>query len=265
VAASAGVPREFAESTLLAAYNDAAEVERLFEQHGKEIAAVIVEPVAGNMGYVEPVAGFLETMRALCDKRGALLVFDEVMTGFRVAWGGYQLLCGVRPDITCLGKVIGGGMPVGAYGGSRALMKLLSPVGPVYQAGTLSGNPVTMAAGIATLELCAAKGFYDALGVKASRLAQGLRRVSASTGMALQAGSCGGMLGVFFAEGPVRNFADAQAADHKKFARFFQAMMRRGVWLPPSGYEAMFVSAAHDVAIIDEIVAKAADAMREIE
>jgi len=256
---SAGVPAAMAELTLLAPYNDLGAVERVLATHGSEVAAILVEPIAGNMGYVEPVPGFLEGLRSLCDKRGCLLVFDEVMTGFRVAWGGYQNVCGVRPDMTCLGKVIGGGMPVAAYGGPRSIMELLSPLGPAYQAGTLSGNPVAMAAGIATLRLCGADRFYESLGAKTKRLAEGLRAAASDAGVALQTGSRGGMFGMYFSGRPVRNFDDAKACDHKRFAAFFRAMLDRGVWLPPSGYEAMFVSAAHD----DEAISKILDAARE--
>ena len=248
---SAGVPRQVAETTLLAPYNDLPALEAVMSEHGSDVAAILVEPIAGNMGYVEPVDGFLDGLRKLCDRHGSLLVFDEVMTGFRTAWGGYQNICGVRPDLTCLGKVIGGGMPVAAYGGPRKLMEQVSPLGPVYQAGTLSGNPIGMAAGIATLELCNTTGFYETLQAKSTRLLSGLHSAAEAAGIALQTGSCGGMIGVTLADRPVRNFADAQACDHKRYARFFHAMLDRGVWLPPSGYEAMFVSAFHDDAAID--------------
>ena len=261
---SAGVPASFAESTLLAHYNDANAVERLLDQHGSDVAAIIVEPLAGNFGYAEPTEGFLPTLRSLCDRFGALLIFDEVMTGFRVAWGGYQHLCGIRPDITCLGKVIGGGMPVAAYGASRDVMNQVSPVGPMYQAGTLSGNPVALAAGIATLHLCREPGFYEQLGQTSSFLEKGLQSAASRRGVVIQAGSCGGMLGVAFSDRPLRNFADAQVANHERFAAFFRAMLRRGVWLPPSGYEAFFVSAAHDSGIIDEVLRVAGDALDEI-
>ncbi len=233
------------------------------DRHGTEIAAILVEPIAGNMGYVEPLDGFLEGLRALCDRHGSLLVFDEVMTGFRVAWGGYQNVCGVRPDLTCLGKVIGGGMPVAAFGGPRALMERVSPSGPVYQAGTLSGNPLGMAAGIATLTLCRAEGFYRTLESRAVQLTDGLRRAAAAAGVALQAGATGGMLGMALLDRPVVNFADAQACDHALFARFFRAMLDRGVWLPPSSYEAMFVSAAHDDQAIAHVIDAAGEAFRQ--
>jgi glutamate-1-semialdehyde 2,1-aminomutase len=261
---SAGVPTAFAEATLLAPYNDLSAVERIMDEHGRDIAAVLVEPIAGNMGYVEPVNGFLAGLRAVCDRHGSLLIFDEVMTGFRVAWGGYQNVCGVRCDLTCLGKVIGGGMPVAAYGGSRELMSNVSPLGPVYQAGTLSGNPIGMAAGIATLSLCRADGFYDRLYKKAVRLAEGLRTAAADAGVPLQTGARGGMLGVALSSRPVRNFDDAKACDHERFARFFHAMLARGVWLPPSGYEAMFVSSAHTDDALQFILDAARESFKEV-
>ena len=261
---SAGVPSAFAESTLLAPYNDLAAVERIMETSGGDIAAVFVEPVAGNMGFVPPADGFLDGLRKLCDQYGSLLVFDEVMTGFRVAWGGYQRVCGVTPDLTCLGKVIGGGMPVAAYGGPRSIMERLSPLGPAYQAGTLSGNPIGMTSGIATLELCRADGFYESLGAKTNTLAVGLKEAAERAGVALQAGSLGGMFGMALSDRPVRNFDDAQACDHDRFARFFRAMLDRGMWLPPSGYEAMFISAAHDDDDITSIIDAATASFREI-
>jgi glutamate-1-semialdehyde 2,1-aminomutase len=254
---SAGVPASYARETLLAPFNDLPAVEQILNDHATDLAAVLVEPVAGNMGYVEPVEGFLDGLRSLCDKHGTLLVFDEVMTGFRMAWGGYQTLCGVRPDLTCLGKVIGGGMPVAAYGGPRHIMEELSPLGPAYQAGTLSGNPVAMAAGIATLALCGEDGFYESLHHRASQLARGLESAASESGITLQTGALGGMLGMAILDRPVRNFEDAKAADHEMFARFFRTMLDRGVWLPPSGYETMFVSSAHDDATIDRVIAAA--------
>ncbi len=260
---SAGVPAMVAESTLLAPYNDLSAVEEVMAAHGAEVAAVIVEPIAGNMGFVRPVEGFLAGLRDVCDAHGSLLVFDEVMTGFRVGWGGYQNLCGVRPDLTCLGKVIGGGMPVAAYGGPRELMSLISPMGPAYQAGTLSGNPLGMAAGAATLRLCQAEGFYESLHAKSVRVAEGLLRAAGEAGVALQTGAQGGMVGMAFANGPVGNFDDAQACDHKLFARFFSAMLERGVWLPPSGYETMFVSSAHDEEALSAVLEAAGASFRD--
>jgi glutamate-1-semialdehyde 2,1-aminomutase len=261
---SAGVPAAFAETTLLAPYNDLGAVERIMSEQGNEVAAILVEPIAGNMGYVEPVDGFLEGLRALCDRNDNLLVFDEVMTGFRVAWGGYQNVCGVRPDLTCLGKVIGGGMPVAAYGGPRDLMANVSPLGPMYQAGTLSGNPIGMAAGIATLRVCQADGFYGRLYEKTTRVVEGLREAATQAGVTIQTGARGGMFGMALRDEPVRNFADAAAGNHDGYARFFRAMLDRGVWLPPSGYEAMFVSAAHDDKAISQIAEAAGESFRMI-
>ncbi len=251
---SAGVPTAFAETTILASYNDLAAVEQVMEEHRGKVAAILVEPVAGNMGLVLPVEGFLAGLRSICDRHGALLIFDEVMTGFRVGWGGYQNVCGVRPDITCLGKVIGGGMPAAAYGGSRALMSVVSPLGPMYQAGTLSGNPVAMAAGIATLGLCRETGFYERLQASATRLTEGLRRAASDAGLTLQAAALGGMFGFSFSPRPVRDFADARACDHDLYAKFFHALLERGVFLPPSGYEAMFLSSAHDELVVGEVL-----------
>jgi glutamate-1-semialdehyde 2,1-aminomutase len=261
---SAGVPESVASQTLLAPYNDAVTVEQIARDHGDEIAAILVEPVAGNMGFIAPAEEFLETLRRLCDETGSLLIFDEVMTGFRVAWGGYQVRVGIEPDLTCLGKVIGGGMPVAAYGGRRDLMERISPLGPVYQAGTLSGNPVGMAAGIATLNLCREDGFYDRLETLARRLIDGLREAAGDAGVPLQTGAMGGMLGMAFSDTPVRNYVDAAACDHDLFGRFFHAMLDRGVWLPPSGYEAMFISSAHDESVIDRIVDAAAASFRTV-
>ncbi|MCO6435674.1 MAG: glutamate-1-semialdehyde 2,1-aminomutase [Phycisphaerae bacterium] len=260
---SAGVPPEYARLTLLAEYNDLPSVEKLLAEHGSKVAAILVEPVAGNMGFVLPEPGFLEGLRSLCDRHGCLLVFDEVMTGFRVAWGGYQNHCGVRPDLTVLGKVIGGGMPVAAYGGPRKIMEFLSPLGPTYQAGTLSGNPIGMAAGIATLQICQSPGFYEDLESTAERVTRVLASAAEHAGLPLQTGFHGGMLGMYLSDHPVRNFADAKRADHARFARFFRAMLDRGVWLPPSGYEAMFVSAAHDEAAISYIGDAAREAFQE--
>jgi glutamate-1-semialdehyde 2,1-aminomutase len=264
VPTSPGVGPETASHTLVLPYNDVAAVRDAFDRVGREIAAVIVEPVAGNMGLVRPADGFLELLRERCDASGALLIFDEVMTGFRVAWGGYQRLCNIRPDLTCLGKVIGGGMPVAAYAGPARLLDQVSPVGPVYQAGTLSGNPLGMAAGIATLRLCQAPGFYERLSAAAANLARRLDRAAHEVGVAAIGDAIGGMVGFAFTAAPIGNFAEAQAADHVRFARFFHAMLDRGVWLPPSGYEAWFVSAAHTQADIDAVVEAGAASMREV-
>lgn len=264
VPSSAGIPEAYARETLVAPFNDLEATAALLHAHADAVAAVIVEPIAGNMGFVRPIEGFLEGLRRLCDAHACLLVFDEVMTGFRVAWGGYQSICRVPPDLTCIGKVIGGGLPVAAYGGARSLMERVSPVGPVYQAGTLSGNPLGMAAGIATLELCREEGFYDALHANGGRIARGLKEMAEAAGIAAQTGVCGGMLGMALCDTPVQNFADARAADHDLFARFFHAMLRRGVWMPPSGYEAMFVSAAHDDDAIQRVLDAAHESFLEI-
>ncbi len=258
---SAGVPQAFAGLTLLAPYNDLDAVVEILNGQGPQVAAIMVEPVAGNMGFLQPDEDFLPGLRELCDRNGSLLVFDEVMTGFRVGWGGYQNLCGVTPDVTCLGKVIGGGMPVAAYGGKEEFMSQVSPLGPAYQAGTLSGNPLGMAAGLATLQLCSEKGFYERLEGLGRRLIEGLTQAARDVQLPLSGGALGGMLGFAFSPEPVRDFASAQAADHDLYARFFRAMLDRGVWLPPSGYEAMFVSAAHTEDDIDAIVAAARESL----
>ena len=261
---SAGVLADVAQHTLLAEFNDASHVHRIMEEHGRDIAAVIVEPIAGNMGLILPQHGFLESLRAACDRQRCLLIFDEVMTGFRVTWGGYQNLSGVRPDLTCLGKIIGGGLPVAAVGGERALMSRLSPCGPVYQAGTYSGNPLGMAAGIATLELCRAEGYYRRLHDMADRLAQSLRSAAAASSIAVQTCAIGGMVGLFFSDYPVRKFSDARRCDVDRFKRFFHAMLNRGVWLPPSPFEAMFISGAHGDREIDRIVEAAGASFAEL-
>ncbi|MEZ6016232.1 MAG: glutamate-1-semialdehyde 2,1-aminomutase [Planctomycetota bacterium] len=261
---SAGVTAAMTSQTLLARYNDLEGVARLFAEQGREIAALLVEPVAGNMGFVRPEPGFLEGLRRLCDEHGALLVFDEVMTGFRVAWGGYQRVADVQPDVTILGKVIGGGMPVAAYTARAELMDQVSPLGPVYQAGTLSGNPIGMAAGIATLELCRAPGFYDALHARSTALADGLIAAGRDAGVPLSAGALGGMAGFFFRATLPRDYAEAQASDHARFARFFRAMLDRGVWLPPSSYEAIFISNAHTEDDVQAILEAARGALAEV-
>lgn len=262
---SAGVPSEIASLTLLAPFNDSAAVARIFAEHGSDIAGILVEPIAGNMGYIEPDAGFLEGLRQQCDQHGSLLVFDEVMTGFRVAWGGYQNVIDTRPDVTCFGKVIGGGMPVAAYAARREIMEHVSPLGPMYQAGTLSGNPLGMVSGIATLEICKRPGFYESLHETATQLSLGLSTAAESAGLSVQTAARGGMLGFAFADTPVRNYADAQACDHELFGKFFHAMLDRSVWLAPSGYEAMFISSAHDEECVDQILGAAAESFRVIQ
>jgi glutamate-1-semialdehyde 2,1-aminomutase len=242
---SPGVPEEFVRLTVQAPYNDLAAVEAAFHTHGDELACVIVEPVAGNMGCVPPVRGFLEGLRELCDRHGALLIFDEVMTGFRVAWGGAQTLYEIRPDLTCLGKVVGGGLPAAAYGGRRELMREIAPSGPVYQAGTLSGNPLAVAAGLETLRRLGRPGVYEALAETTRLLCAGLAERAMKAGVALSTASVGGMFGVFFHPGPVRSFEEAKQANGPRFNRFFAEMLARGVYLAPSAYEAGFVSLVH--------------------
>ena len=246
---SPGVPSALASMTLTATFNDLGEVERLLEQNS--VAAIILEPIVGNGGFIPPDPAFLAGLRKLCDASGALLIFDEVMTGFRIAYGGASERFGVTPDLTTLGKVIGGGLPVAAYGGRRDLMAMIAPSGPVYQAGTLSGNPLAMAAGIATLKSLTGE-VHDQITRRTTDLVQGLRRIAASHGVPLIADSAGSMFGFFFRREPVRNFAEAKEADTKLFARFFHAALDRGVYLAPSAFEAGFVSAAHsedDIAI----------------
>lgn len=257
---SAGVPRVLAATTIPLRYNDLNALHAL--NPGDDIAAVIVEPIAGNMGMVMPDHGFLEGLRDWCDRSGALLIFDEVMTGFRVTWGGFQNVCGVRPDITCLGKVIGGGLPVAAYGASRSLMSLVSPLGPMYQAGTLSGNPLGMAAGLATLRICAERGFYEALHQKTTILTERLRTAAQAAGVPLQVTAQGGMFGLFLRDTPVRHFDDAAACDPARYAVFYRAMLERGVWLPPSGLEAMFLSSAHDTDSLNHVVDAASQSFK---
>jgi len=248
---SPGVPAALAELTVTAPFNDARAVADLFRAHDGRIAAIIVEPFVGNAGFIPPDSDFHPALRDVCDQYGALLIFDEVMTGFRVAGGGAQERLGVRPDLTTLGKVVGGGFPVGAYGGRADLMKRIAPEGPVYQAGTLSGNPVAMAAGLATLRETSRAGFYQDLEQKTARLVAGLRALAQRHGVSVSAGHAGSMWGMYFTTGPVRNYADAKQADAALFARWHKAALARGVFLAPSAFEAGFVSAAHSEADID--------------
>jgi glutamate-1-semialdehyde 2,1-aminomutase len=257
---SQGVPVAAAAQTLSVPYNDLHAVRAAFEAHPGEIAAVIVEPVAGNMGVIPPDAGFLEHLRQMTRHDGALLIFDEVITGFRIARGGAQEKYRVTPDLTCLGKIVGGGLPVGAYGGRRAIMELIAPLGPVYQAGTLSGNPLAMAAGIATLRLLSEPGVYDHLDRLAARLADGLAAAASSAGVTYTANRVGSMLTGFFCSAPVIDYATAKRADTKRYAAFFHAMLDRGVYLAPSQFEAGFVSLAHTESDIDATIAAAHDA-----
>jgi glutamate-1-semialdehyde 2,1-aminomutase len=264
ISSSPGVPDALARLTLNAPYNDVAAVERIFAQHKDQIAAVIVEPVAANMGVVPPTPDFLAALRRVTERAGALLIFDEVITGFRLTYGGAQDVFNVRPDITVLGKIIGGGLPVAAYGGRREIMDLIAPLGPVYQAGTLSGNPLAMRAGLATLPKLEAKGFYPALDAKASRLAEGLRSALAESGVPGQVNATGSLLTVFFAETPVRDYTGAKKADTAQFAAFFCEMLAQGFLLPPSQFEALFVSAAHTDADIDRTIAAARTSLRAV-
>jgi glutamate-1-semialdehyde 2,1-aminomutase len=251
---SPGIPQSVTSHTLLVEYNDLEGAARLFEKYGDQIACFVVEPVAGNMGLVLPAEGYLQGLRELCTKHGALLLFDEVMTGFRVAWGGAQTRFGIRPDLTCLGKVIGGGLPCAAYAGPRALMERISPAGPVYQAGTLSGNPLAMAAGLATLEILEEPGAYATLQESSARLAKGLTEAASAAGVPVAVNQIGSMVGMFFSERPVRNYADATASDTAAFGRFFHAMLDQGVHLPPSQFETFFVSLAHTAEVIDATI-----------
>ncbi len=251
---SAGVPAETAAHTLVLDYNNAAQLQQTFAREGSEIAAVIVEPVVGNMNLVAPVPGFLETLRELCTQHGAVLIFDEVMTGFRVALGGAQALYGIKPDLTTLGKVIGGGMPVGAFGGRRDIMQCIAPLGPVYQAGTLSGNPVAVAAGLATLKLIQAPGFHDRLAATTHQLCSGLTAAAQARNIPFSARHVGGMFGLFFRATPPATYAEVMECDKETFNRFFHAMLAEGVYLAPSAYEAGFVSAAHGTAEIERTI-----------
>ena len=264
VPSSPGVPAALAALTLTLDYNDSAQVEALFAREGDTIACIIVEPVAGNMNCVPPQPGFLETLRRVCDQHGAVLIFDEVMTGFRVGPRGAAGRYGIAPDLITLGKVIGGGMPVGAFGGRADLMTRLAPLGPVYQAGTLSGNPVAMAAGLATLSALDEPGFYERLFARTRELADGLRERAAAAGIALTTNSVGSMFGCFFTDAPaVTNFRQVMACDTERFNRFFHGMLKRGVYLAPAAYEAGFVSAAHGSADIEQTLAAASAVFRE--
>ncbi len=260
---SPGVPAETTNNTLIAPYNDAEAVAELFSIYPNEIAAVIVEPVAANMGLVLPLPGFLAELRRLTQEHGALLICDEVMTGFRVALGGMQEREGITPDLTCLGKIIGGGLPVGAYGGRREIMELVAPVGPMYQAGTLSGNPLAMAAGIATLKELRKPGQYDAIERKSALLGAGLSEAIQQSGVPAQLVRIGCMLTIFFTTQVVRNYAEARTSDTGRFARFFWRMLKQGVYLPPSQFEACFVSLAFDDAMLEETIKAARVALAE--
>ena len=253
-----GVPSDTVKDTLTVPYNDLDSVQQVAETHGDELAAIIVEPVAGNMGFVAPVAGFLQKLRTVCDSTGAVLIFDEVMTGFRVAFSGAQGLFGVKPDVTVLGKVIGGGLPVGAYGGRADIMRHISPDGPVYQAGTLSGNPIAVAAGLATLRTIRDdESLYDRVGSATAKLAHGLGELGKKHGVPIATDSLGAMFGFSFRETSPRNYEEATQADTERFATFFHKMLDAGVYFAPSAFEAGFVSTAHSPDVIDETLAAA--------
>jgi glutamate-1-semialdehyde 2,1-aminomutase len=258
---SRGVPAALAALTVTVGFNDLDAVAGVFRAHADNVAAVIVEPVAGNMGVVPPAPGFLEGLRELCTRHGALLIFDEVITGFRVAYGGAQARYGVRPDLTCLGKIIGGGLPVGAYGGRADVLAHVAPLGAVYQAGTLSGNPLAVAAGLATLKALAVGDPYARLESLGARAEQGLREAARAAGVPVTVNRVGSMLTAFFCEGPVASYADARRADTARYARFFHAMLEGGVYVAPSQFEAAFVSLAHGDADLDRAAKAATDAM----
>jgi len=258
------VPAEIAQLTIVVPYNDLTAVAAVFADEADAIAAIIVEPVAGNMNLIMPKKGFLEGLRALCDKHGAVLIFDEVMTGFRVHPQGVQGLTGITPDLTTLGKVIGGGMPVGAFGGKRAIMEKIAPLGPVYQAGTLSGNPVAVAAGLATLAATEAPGFYESLGLVTRAFTDGLVAAAKRAGVPFSAQSVGGMFGIYFAADVPDSYDTVMAADKERFNRFFHAMLDAGIYLAPSAFEAGFVSAAHKPDDIAATIAAAEAALAKV-
>ncbi|MDZ7622637.1 MAG: glutamate-1-semialdehyde 2,1-aminomutase [Candidatus Competibacteraceae bacterium] len=257
VPTSPGVPAALAAYTVTLTYNDLLQVRQVFAEIGEEIAGIIVEPVAGNMNLIPPAPGFLAGLRQLCDRYGSVLIFDEVMTGFRVARGGAQELYNVKPDLTTLGKIIGGGMPVGAFGGRRAIMEQLAPLGPIYQAGTLSGNPVAMTAGLVTLDLISAPDFHARLAAKTQRLCEELTAAAYENGVALTANHVGGMFGIFFTTETVTTYAQAVACDIGRFKRFFHGMLAEGIYLAPSAFEAGFMSAAHTEEDLDATLAAA--------
>lgn len=261
---SPGVPKSSTSDTLTAPFNNLEAVKELFEQNRDEIAGVILEPIVGNAGFIAPDAGFLEGLRELTHEHGALLVFDEVMTGFRIAYGGAQEKFGITPDLTTLGKIIGGGLPVGAYGGRRDIMSMVAPAGSVYQAGTLSGNPLAMTAGIKTLELLQKPGTYEYLDSVTQKLADGLLQIAKETGHAACGGQISGMFGLFFTNGPVHNYEDAKKSDTAKFGRFHRGMLERGIYLAPSQFEAGFTSIAHTQEDIERTLTAARDVMSNL-
>ncbi len=261
---SPGVPKALAAETLTLTYNDLANVKQVFAELGEQIACIIVEPVAGNMNCIPPTAGFLQGLRDICDQYGSVLIFDEVMTGFRVALGGAQQHYGITPDLTTLGKVIGAGLPVGAFGGKKAIMQKIAPTGPVYQAGTLSGNPLAMAAGLAMLQQVSQDGFHDNLNALAKQLTQGLEAAAQQAGVALTTNQIGGMFGVFFTDQKVASYQQATQCDVAKFKKFFHLMLDNGVYLAPSAFEAGFVSSAHTSALIEQTLEKAKIAFAQL-
>jgi len=262
---SPGVPASFANETLVAPYNDAGAVEALFERFPGEIAAVIVEPIAANMGVVPPASSFLERLREVTVQHGALLIFDEIITGFRLCYGGAQTLLGIEPDLTCLGKIIGGGLPVGAYGGRRAIMEMIAPLGPVYQAGTLSGNPLAMAAGIVTLRALQDTALYERLEISALYLADGLRRAAEEAEVPVRISRAGSMLTMFFANDDVTDFESGKRSNTDRYAAYFRGMLDRGVFLAPSQFEAMFISAAHTDSDIAATIEAAGESLSGID
>jgi len=265
VPSSPGVPAALADHTVTLEYNNIEQLRQAFAEIGERVACIIVEPVAGNMNCVPPADGFLQALREVCDAAGSLLIFDEVMTGFRVGLQGAQARYGIVPDLTTLGKVIGGGMPVGAFGGRREVMNHIAPLGPVYQAGTLSGNPVAMAAGLATLEIISRPGFFEALTKTTGELLDGLHAAAEANGVALRSNQVGAMFGLFFTEqAEVSSFAQVSACDVERFRKFFHGMLKRGVNLAPSAYEAGFVSAAHGSAEIEQTIEAAAASFAEL-
>ena len=258
-----GVPKSAVADTLVVPYNDLEAVEAVFDRRGAEIAAIIVEPIAANMGLVQPEEGFLEGMREVCDTHGAVLIFDEVITGFRVGLHGAQGRLGVVPDLSTFGKVIGGGLPVGAYGGKRSLMEHIAPEGPVFQAGTLSGNPLATAAGLAVLDLIAGDGVFEELEQRAQALSGGLAELASEVGVPFMSAALGGMLGLFFHPGPVRCYEDVTKADHRAYKAFFHSMLEQGVYFAPSGYEVAFLTTAHGADEIDQTLAAARKAFKK--
>src|SRR5205085_4109256 len=261
---SAGIPKEVTELTLSVPYNNLDAVREAVREHGDDLAAIIVEPVAGNMGCVPPQDGFLEGLRAICDESGALLIFDEVMTGFRVAYGGAQARFNIRPDITTLGKIIGGGMPIGAYGAPRSIMELVSPLGPMYQAGTLSGNPIAVAAGRATLSVLKNSSIYNDLEERSAEFETGVKAAAEKHNVPIVVNRVGSMWTIFFTDSPVTDFVSADKSNREKFARFFHLMLAEGVYLPPSQLEAAFFSAAHAKKDILQLIERVDKVLKKI-